>query len=294
MINFKLYYEALTHQRMREYGKFRDKVPVRHWDGTEGWGLGAQKYDPSEYKKRRDEKIHGFKPTGDDEGVVSGIRRINSETLEDIMYHYGFLGLSKLSKDGSLVYRGHKHLDPFSKGDDAKAKGEAVYFAADPKYAYSVYSIGYNSGSRQIGQSGFSSLQSAFSDPNDAARTHSFKVGFFTIATPKNPDEIKWYSDFGYEDGKEGKTRDEFPDFENPGNPEHGWHVHLECVEPRSSFSRIRTYLSYERARFGAYDNKGYDTSFISFEKLKKVSPDMYSRLMNSRIIKNRFDPRVI
>jgi hypothetical protein len=186
------------------------------------------------------------------------------------MKYYGFTlkeGLDSLPKDGSLVYRGHKDPDPFAKGEDSKAKDNEIYFSSNPNYAYRVYSVGLNPSSTQVGQKGFSNLQSRTQKPMSNTK---FDVGFFTVATPKNADDILWYFNFGYEDGNEGFTRLE-KNIKKIND--------AECVESRKSFSKIRTYLMY----------RNY---LISFERLKKVKPDLYKDVMGSYVIKTLDEPR--
>jgi hypothetical protein len=81
-----------------------------------------------------------------------------------------------------------------------------------------------------------------------------------------------WYLNFGYEDGKKGFTRLE-------RNIKYIYDA--ECVESKESFSKIRTYLMYN----------GY---MIGFNRLKKVQPDLYDKVMSSHVIKSKNEPRFI
>lgn len=188
------------------------------------------------------------------------------------MRYNGFrlkLEFKSLPTDGSLVYRGHKHPDPFSKSEDAKTRGDKVYFSSNPNYVHSIYSVGYNPNSKQVGQAGFSSLQSKFQSPDYNAK---WGIGFFSVATPKNADKILWYYNFGFEDGSEGFTR-----LQRGIENVYG----LVCVEPRESFLKIRTYLTYNEY-------------MISFDRLKQVQPDLYNRVKDSYVIKSIEEPRAI
>lgn len=81
-----------------------------------------------------------------------------------------------------------------------------------------------------------------------------------------------WYLNFGYEDGKKGFTRLE-RDIKDIGD--------AECIEPKESFSKIRTYLMYN----------GY---MIGFDRLKKVQTDLYDKVMSSYVIKSKNELRFI
>jgi len=231
--------------------------------------------DVEEYKKRR---ADAFEPriTTDLGSITDNIRYDINNQIDAVMKYYGFslkAGFDSLPRDGSLVYRGHKDPDPFSKSEDAKARGSSVYFSSNPEYTHGAYSVGYNLGSTQIGQTGFNSLQSTVSDPKSFSGWGPIGVGFFTVATPKNADKILWYSNYGYEkSGAEGYTRlqREIKD---------GWD--FECVEPIESFSKIKTYLTYNKY-------------MISFDRLKQVQPDLYNQVKNSYVIKSIKEPRAI
>ena len=81
-----------------------------------------------------------------------------------------------------------------------------------------------------------------------------------------------WYLNFGYEDGKKGFTRLE-RDIKYIND--------AECIEPKESFSKIRTYLMY-------------NNYMIGFDRLKKVQPDLYDKVMGSYVIKSMNEPRVV
>ena len=263
MRSFCIFFEQfITKKRRKAFGKVTypgDDTPV---------------VDVEEYKKRREkDTAKQFTPTQPGGSIVSDIRYDANTELEQLMNYYGFSlkeGLNSLPKDGSLVYRGHKNIDPFTRGEDAKAEEGKVYFSSNANYAYSVYSVNYNTQSSQIGQKGFSSLQSLVSEPRPGIK---FDVGFFTVATPKDPDNIKWYCNFGYEDKQPSFTRKE-KDITTISD--------AECVEPKEAFSKIRTYLMY---------GSGEYPRMISFDRLKKVSPRIYKEIMNTTVYKSAKDP---
>lgn len=217
-------------------------------------------------------------------GLTDSIRRNMEDLLSHVMKYYGidvrkFIYEGGYPTDGSVVYRGHKHADPFSRGSDAKAPDEKAYFTNNAEYAYNIYSVNYNTSSNQIGQSGFNTIQSRLQDPESFRGNGKFDVGFFTIATPKDPDAIKWYYNFGYErsliddvaNAHLGKSisRDKVKQLQD-----------AECVEPKTSFKKIKTYLIYRG-------------SMVSFDNVKKHAPELYDKIFNSRVVKAN-DTRVI
>ena len=267
MIPFKLFFEEyITRRRsdgdfQRPYGTTFDKS-TDQWKSTDNSKV--------EYEKKRHENINKFRMSTHHDKMSDNIRQDKNDLLGEIMRYHGFSlkdGLNGLPKDGSLVYRGHKSPDPFEKGEDAKALDNSVYFAANPEYAYRVYSVSNNPSSSQIGQRGFSNLQASTQKPQGLQR---FELGFFTVATPTNPDQILWYPNFGYEDKKQGQTRSEVKLGED-----------FECVEPKGSFSKIRTYLLYRKY-------------MISFGRLKKVHPKTYDEVMSSYVIDSVHRTRAI
>ena len=60
--------------------------------------------------------------------------------------YYGFLAneISKLPTNGALLYRGHKHINPFAESEYTKAGNGKVYFSNNPAYVMSVYGWGVN------------------------------------------------------------------------------------------------------------------------------------------------------
>jgi hypothetical protein len=243
-------------------------------------------FNPTEYKdKRASDLSKSEEDTYDPKlGLVGSIRADAQKLLDHVVKYYG-VDISEYNypKDGSVVYRGHKHPDPFSKGNDAKASDDKVYFASNAFYAFGVYSDGFNPHSTQIGQTGFNTFQTRLQDPEDArwpaSSSGNFKVGFFTIATPKDPDAIVWYSNFGYESYTKKPLNAEDPYNRSSSKFKH--RGDNECVEPRSSFSKIRTYLIYDREKM------------VSFNTIKKYAPKLYDLIISSYVV-GKDDTRVI
>jgi hypothetical protein len=239
-------------------------------------------FDPIEYKSKRvEDQSKSEEDTYDPKlGLVGSIRADTEKLLKHVVRYYGINTdpyEEHAPKDGSVVYRGHKHPDPFSKGDDAKALKDKVYFTNNPDYAFRIYSIMFKPQSPQIGQSGYNTFQTRLQDPEDArwpaSSSGNFRVGFFTIATPKDPDAIMWYKNFGYEDKSNPIGRDKLSE-----------KYDAECVEPRSSFRNIKTYLIY---------TDHFRRRMVSFDSIKKHSPKLYDLIITSRVV-GKDDERVI
>lgn len=278
-INLELLVEEIMRRR-RRYGAV--------YDG------GIEKKDVKQFKQRRaDDLLTSITPdlSVRPGGIVDSIRRETRELIEHAMKYYGidvseFID-SKPPTDGSVVYRGHKHPNPFSKGFDSKALDDKTYFTNNASYAYNVYSINYNTNSNQIGQAGFNTFQSRLQDPKTLSN-YKFDVGFFTIATPTDPDAITWYANFGYEWSLSKSIANE-----HLGRPisrdKIQQRVDAECVEPASAFKKIRTYLIYKDKTPRWWDN----AYMISFDNLKKYVPELYDLVIDSRVV-TRDDPRAI
>jgi hypothetical protein len=234
---------------------------------------GRALHNPDQFKKDRTDDLKGSTTPDSSLGIVGSIRSNTRQLLKHAMRYYGidirkFVYDEGWPTDGSVVYRGHKHPNPFSKGLDSKALDDKTYFTNQASYAYGVYSTNYNKYSDQIGQSGFNTFQSRLQEPN---ANKKFEVGFFTIATPNDPDAITWYANFGYERSLTKSIANE-----HLGRPVSRDKIQqlrdAECVEPASTFKKIRTYLIY-------------DGSMISFNNLKKYVPELYDLVINSRVV---------
>jgi len=99
----------------------------------------------------------------------------------------------------TMLFRGHKVLNPFSKTGDAKSKGNGVYWAKDPNTAL-LYALNQSS----WGTSGqqYSNIIQRATDSSVRGDNiqKQFAFGYLTIAQPKYPERLKWYKNFGVED----------------------------------------------------------------------------------------------
>jgi hypothetical protein len=114
------------------------------------------------------------------------------------------LDTTKLTSDevwSTMLFRGHKTLDPFSKTGDSKAVGDKVYWAKNPSNAL-IYSL-FKSSWGTSGQQYINVIQRALAETGDAGFNDgtqtNFQFGYLTIAQPKNPEALKWYVNFGVE-----------------------------------------------------------------------------------------------
>jgi len=189
-------------------------------------------------------------------------------------------------QDGTYLYRGHRTMDPFSKGPEDKAGPGSLYFSNNASYALG-YAVYYNPGSEQVGQAGLNNLQWLLIDNPKFRKTHG--VGFFTVAKAKNPDAVKFYSNFGHEDSQ--KRPDEAPsfitrkDFSSP--KENNYYINnvdtrdMEAVVKRDDIASVRTYLAVKQSKL---------ISLISLKSLQKVEPELFELDKNS-IPKKANDP---
>ena len=220
-------------------------------------------------------------------------------------------GSIDLPSDGSIVYRGHKSLDPFAQGDDAKSvESGKVYFTNNAYYAIGVYSTNYNSGSTQIGQAGGSTLQWASQPEGQSPNSYGkFKYGFFTMARPKDPESIQWYINFGYEDyhalkakggewndmtAEEKKLKGQYRVQDDQGF----WQTvyppsataaeklkgqkDAECVESRDAFKSVKTYLLDHR-----------ENVLVPMDRVRSEFPDLYDMIANGRVLRRNDPARV-
>jgi hypothetical protein len=130
---------------------------------------------------------------------------INRGTVKSTEPKYNDYNLSQdrsnaLAENWStMLFRGHKVLNPFSKTGDSKAKGNAVYWAKDPHNAL-IYALNQSSWGTS-GQQYSNVIQRASQDlaKGDSAQKQ-YAFGYITIAQPKYPEKLKWYKNFGVED----------------------------------------------------------------------------------------------
>jgi len=173
-------------------------------------------------------------------------------------------------EDGTYLYRGHRTMDPFSKSPEDKAGAGLLYFSNKASYALG-YAVYYNPGSEQVGQAGLNNLQWLLIDH---PRFKNSGVGFFTVAKAKNPDNVKFYSNFGHEDSLKNKSNNYFitkKDFKNQKVD----NIYINNVDTRdmetvlkqNDLASVRTYLAVRQ---------GQIVSLISLKKLQQVEPELF------------------
>lgn len=97
----------------------------------------------------------------------------------------------------TMLFRGHKVPNPFSRTGDSKAQGDRVYWAKDPNTAL-LYALNKSSWGT-TGQQYTNVLQNASKGYGDNVQT-KYAYGYMSIAQPKYPERLKWYKNFGVED----------------------------------------------------------------------------------------------
>ena len=209
------------------------------------------------------------------------------------------------------LFRGHKNIDPFSKTGDSKAQQHGVYWAKDLNTAL-LYSTAASSWGTS-GQQYVNIAQQAFASDaaGDEIQTR-YKLGYISIAQPKQPEELEWYKNFGYEDDLKQRQdvakaeREKFykqnPNKLFPGLPndykfmnkykynqdefnrEHQRQSSFAGNEPkilqgqgetvllRDQVNKVRTYLIYDKAHM------------ISIETIKQYDPMLFNVLLKDRI----------
>jgi hypothetical protein len=209
------------------------------------------------------------------------------------------------------LFRGHKNIDPFSKTGDSKAQGQGVFWAKDLKTAL-LYSTAASSWGTS-GQQYVNIAQQAFAgDAAGDALQVKYKLGYISIAQPKQPEKLKWYKNFGYEDDLKQRQdvasveREKFykqnPNKLFPGLPDDYKFVNKykytqdeynrehqrqssfagndpkilqgqgETVLSRDQVNKVRTYLIYDGAHM------------ISIETIKQYDPMLFNVLLKDKI----------
>lgn len=144
--------------------------------------------------------------------TIPNISNAPIQTSEELINRIGvllnksvILDLNKLTSDetwSTMLFRGHKVLNPFSKTGDSKAVGDKVYWSKNPDTAL-IYALNQSSWGTS-GQQYINVIQRALNETgnsnfNDGSQ-QTFEFGYLTIAQPKNPQTLKWYRNFGVED----------------------------------------------------------------------------------------------
>lgn len=210
----------------------------------------------------------------------------------------------------TMLFRGHKNINPFSKTGDSKAEGDKIYWAKSPETAL-IYSQNQSSWGTS-GQQYVNIIQKAFNPENirHAGQTN-LKIGYFSIAKPKNPNTLIWYNNFGVEDKKQGFNKQDwesrrdyvntkFP-IKNLNNDEINYSDQFNKFDPQyAEFIKkgYSPYRRYEGAKvsshpetvlspnevtnvrtFIVYDNANSNFFLIPIQKIKQYDPVLYSVL---------------
>lgn len=239
--------------------------------------------------------------------IIRGTAKSNTSQYQD--YNISQRRHDALQENWStMLFRGHKTLDPFSKTGDSKAVGDKVYWAKSPQTA-----LIYSTMSSQWGTSGqqyTNILQKAFGQQSNSGNQTQYQIGYFSIAKPKHPDQLQWYNNFGVEDKQAGYNKQSwenrkqnlqqnFPvrdvaskdisyqkQFEF--NPEYANYIHkyaqqsyphssnkvvddAETALSQSEVTGVRTYILFN-LNYGSY-------KLIPIAKIKQLDAELYNIL---------------
>jgi hypothetical protein len=128
---------------------------------------------------------------------------VNRGTVNSTDSNYGNYNLTQTRRAAleenwtTMLFRGHKVPNPFSKTGDSKAQGDRVYWAKNPDTAL-LYALNKSSWGT-TGQQYTNVLQKASKGYGDNLQT-KYAYGYISIAQPKYPERLKWYKNFGVED----------------------------------------------------------------------------------------------
>jgi hypothetical protein len=209
----------------------------------------------------------------------------------DVLFNkYGFyfsnledLDRKLAGEDSTMIFRGHKTINPFSKDSDTKSPRDTVYWAKQPKNAL-AFALVSNTGGTS-GRSFKNLLNSAYEN----------RAGFLSVAYAKYPQSLVWYKDFGVEREKQDseryrKTYGKGLDYsEHSGTSEYPSY-RMDRNNPNSSpkqFHRAETALSpHEVSKLKTFVWKGDPSSGISLlniNKIKEANPELYKILYWNR-----------
>lgn len=275
-------------------------------------------------------KEESFRPSSSLVAVRQNVKQIPKEEIKDLSeLKKRILRLLPLSVSmesanqdteswSTRLFRGHKSMNPFSKLGDSKADGDKVYWAKYPQTAL-IYATNKSSWGTS-GQQYVNIAQKAVENTSTGDEIQTkYSLGYISVAEPKNPESLKWYQNFGYEDEKNYRRgeREEFAKknpnklFNGISSIEYGFNKdqwkkrqqqqkdiiqkNLDDVQkgkinyviddkPNVLGNNPETVLSkYDVSKVRTY--LIYNNSrMISLEKIKKYDPILYSVLLWDRI----------
>lgn len=217
--------------------------------------------------------------------------------LEDVKGHldalfnkYGFhfnnledLDRKLAGEDSTMVFRGHKTINPFFKDSDTKSPRDTVFWAKQPQNALAFALVSNTGGTK--GRAFKNLLNSVYEN----------RAGFLSIAYAKYPQSLVWYKDFGVE--KEIKDAERYRSVHGKGldySKYEGTNEYpsyrMDRNNPEGSpkqFHRAETALSpHEVTKLKTFVWKGDPSSGISLlnvEKIKEKDPELYRVLYWNR-----------
>lgn len=228
--------------------------------------------------------------------TIPNISNTPIQTSEELINRIGallnksvILDINKLSSDetwSTMLFRGHKVLNPFSKSGDSKAVGDKVYWAKNPNTAL-IYALNKSSWGTS-GQQYINVIQRALKETGntnfDDGSQQTFEFGYLTIAQPKNPQNLKWYKNFGVED--EEKERQQAVNAAKQKHQQQNPHLlftGLKDYKPLNVYGYKKNELEQEHQR-----QKNLSKKYNEPENIKALGSNPETALSSNEIQKVR------
>lgn len=218
------------------------------------------------YQTGRREKLHSNE-INHIEPIQNTIQVKNR--IVDLVQKHGFIAKNlkelerKLNAEySSVLFRGHKTLNPFLKTSDSKLEGDVVYWAKQPHNALTFAvptSVGGTSG-----RFFSNSINKAFGAEH---------AGYVSIAIPKNTDDIVWRGNFGIENQSSIQTQ------------QTGYKQSEVALGP-NDIKKIRTYIAIRfGSRTGSKEIQDTDSLYLlNVEVVKRKDKPLFELLSSDRI----------
>jgi hypothetical protein len=252
-------YVDSTQRNRNQFGMISKKKDAPDYPKADTEWRNYKTFDPKQFKAEREST-----KTSDWQQQLQHALKYHGVTTNDF---------EKFPRDGSLLYRGHKHLNAFELGPDAKAEG-GTYFTNSLSYAFRVYANSVSRYSDQIGQKSLNTLQHATKTTSTSnTRAFDVPVGYITVATPKNVNDVVWYQNFGYEN----RNRADMDTRGRPVSKDQLTRIpDAETVVNKNDIVRVRSYVVW-KVRDNSY-------KMVRFDIIRKNYPELYQEMMQAQV----------
>jgi hypothetical protein len=255
-------------------------------------------------KRRYSQQLKGDDGTlynvGRDQAIQKPVENSKIENIKDLKYRldslfkkYGFeltnlkdLDQKLADEDSTMLFRGHKTLNPFTKDIDTKSPRDTVYWAKQPNNALAFAKSTNTGGTR--GRAFSNLVNSAYGN----------NAGYLSTAYPKYPQALVWYNDFGVEREEEDaekyrKTYNkgldyskhsgtiEFPSYRMDRKNVEGKQKQFqrgETVLSPNEVTKLKTFI-WASDLFSGSNN----ISLLNVLKIKEADPELYRILLWNR-----------